>query len=143
MSVGFGFSAGDFIAALNLVGTVIDALRESGRSGSDYRDLISELYSLESALLQVKRLEFEDSQHAEAVALRQAASQCQRTIDDFWTDIRKYQPHLGQAGSGSKVKDGWMKVQWAVCKKNDLAQFRAKLRGHTGSIELLLISVQM
>jgi len=117
MSVGFGFSAGDFIAALNLVGTVIDALRESGRSGSDYRDLIGELYSLESALLRVKRVELDDSQHAEAVALRQAASQCQRTIDSFWAETRRYQPHLGHMGSGSKVKDGWMKIQWAVCKK--------------------------
>ena len=143
MSIGFGFSAGDFIAALNLVGTVIDALRDSGRSGCDYRDFISELYSLESALLRVKRVELDDSQNAEAVALRQAASQCQRTIDDFFTEIRKYQPHLGQTGSGATVKDGWMKIRWAVCKKKDLGEFRAKLRGHTGSIELLLMTVQM
>ena len=143
MSVGFGFSAGDFIAALNLVGTVIDALRESGRSSSTYRDLIGELYSLESALLRVKRVELDDSQHADAIALRQAASQCQRTIDGFWTETQKYQPHFGQTGSGSKVKDSWMKIQWALCKKKDLVEFRAKLRGHTASIELLLMTVQM
>lgn len=143
MSVGFGFSAGDFIAALNLVGTVIDALRESGRSSSNYRDLIGELYSLESALLRVKRVELDDSQHADAIALRQAASQCQRTIDGFWTETQKYQPHFGQTGSGSKVKDSWMKIQWALCKKKDLAEFQAKLRGHTASIELLLMTVQM
>jgi hypothetical protein len=40
MSVGFGFSAGDFIAALQLVGTVIDALRDSEDSSAEYRSLI-------------------------------------------------------------------------------------------------------
>ena len=41
MSVGFGFSAGDFIAALELVGTVINALREAGGAGAQYRELIN------------------------------------------------------------------------------------------------------
>jgi hypothetical protein len=71
MSVGFGFSAGDFIAAIELVGTVVDALRASGNAGVEYRELVSQLLSLESALIQVKRLEFEESQYAEVIALRQ------------------------------------------------------------------------
>lgn len=41
MPVGFGFSAGDFIAAIQLVSTVIDALRDSGDSSTEYRALIS------------------------------------------------------------------------------------------------------
>jgi hypothetical protein len=53
MSVGFGFSVGDFIAAIELVGTVIDALRSSGSAATEYRALVSQLLSLETALLQV------------------------------------------------------------------------------------------
>jgi hypothetical protein len=71
MSVGFGFSAGDFIAAIELVGTVVDALRSNGSAGAEYRELVSQLLSLESALIQVKKLEFEESQYAEVIALRQ------------------------------------------------------------------------
>jgi hypothetical protein len=89
MSVGFGFSAGDFIAAIELVGTVIDALRSSGEAGAEYRELVNQLFSLETALLQVKRLEFDESQYAEVVALRQAAGQCRRTIDTFWEKVRR------------------------------------------------------
>lgn len=111
MSVGFGFSAGDFIAALQLVSTVIDALRDSGDSSTEYRSLIQQLFSLETALLKVKRLEADDEQRAEVIALRQAACQCQNTIDRFWQKIRKYQPCLRTGGSGSRVKDGWRKVQ--------------------------------
>ena len=51
MSVGFGFSVGDFIAALELVSTVIDALRQSGEASVEYRELLRQLYGLETALL--------------------------------------------------------------------------------------------
>ena len=147
MSVGFGFSAGDFISALELVSTIVDALRSSGSSSTEYRALISQLYTLETALLRVKRLELDESQHAEVVALRQAASQCQRTIDAFWDKIKGYQPSLRAIGSGdrlrSRVKDGWMKIKWALCRKEDLVRFKADLMGHTESIEILLTTVQM
>lgn len=139
----FGFSAGDFISALSLVNTVITSLRSAGGSSAEYQSLISQLYTLESALLRVKHLELDDSQHAEVIALRQAAAQCQRTIDAFEEQIKKYQPSLRAEGSGNNVRDCWRKVKWVLCKKDDLAKFKADLMGHTESIELLLMTVQM
>jgi hypothetical protein len=141
--VGFGFSAGDFIAAIEFVATVIDALRESGDASSECRKIVRQLYSLETALLQVKRLEVDPSQNAELVALHQAAAQCQRTIDNFWKKLQSYQPHLRAGGSSSRVKDGWVKIKWVVCKKEDVAKFKADLVGHTEPIQLLLSAVQM
>jgi hypothetical protein len=143
MSVGFGFSVGDFLAALKLVGTVIDALRESSQAGSSFRSLLDELYALESVLLRVKRLDLNDRNNVGELALQQAASQCQRTIDAFWKKMQKYQPHLQQNGTDSRIRDGWAKVRWAVCKKSDLEIFRAQIRGHTSSIEMLLLAVHM
>ena len=67
MSVSFGFPIGDLIAAIELVGTVIDALRSSGSAATEYCELVSQLLSLEIALLQVKRLEFEEEQYAEVL----------------------------------------------------------------------------
>ncbi|OBT71103.1 hypothetical protein VF21_09512 [Pseudogymnoascus sp. 05NY08] len=123
MSVGFGFSTGDFIAAVELVSTVVGALRESGNSSTEYQTLISQLYTLEAALLRVKQLNLDDTQHLEAIALRQAASQCQRTIDGFLEKIAKYQPSLRAGGSGKTIKDAWTKVN--------------------GRIDMLLMAVQM
>ena len=143
MSLGFGLSAGDFIAALNFIKDVVDALRESGSAGAEYRELMGELYSLETALLEVKRLDIDATQHAQLVALQQAASQCQRTIDDFWQKLRKFHSHLRAEGSTSRTKDGWRKVQWALCKKEDLVRIKAQLRGHTGRINVLLMTMQM
>jgi hypothetical protein len=143
MSVGFGFSAGDFIAALRLVSTVIDALRDSGNSSAEYRALLSQLLTLETALLNVKRLEVDGEQHAEVIALRQAACQCQNTIDTFWEKIKNYQSSLRTGGSNSRVRDGWFKIKWALCQKDDLVKFKADLMGHTESIELLLMTMHM
>ena len=127
MSVGFGFSAGDVIAALDLVTTIVSALRESGGSSAEYQALVSQLYTLETALLRVKRLEIDESQYAEVIALRQAAAQCQTTIDAFWKKIQKYQPSLREGGS----------------EKDDILKLKTDLMGHTESIELLLTTVQM
>jgi histidinol dehydrogenase len=143
MSVGFGFSVGDFIAALELVATVVDALRESGEASKQYRGLVRQLDSLESVLLRVKRLELDESQHAEHVALQQAAAQCQRTIEDFWKKIKTYQPALSFKGTASRLKEGWMKIRWAVCKKEDINTFKADIAAHTDSIQLLLTTIQM
>ncbi|KAH0548194.1 hypothetical protein GP486_008089, partial [Trichoglossum hirsutum] len=143
MSVSFGFSVGDFLAALRLVGTVIDALRESSYASSSFRSLINELYALESALLRVKRLDPGTGHNVEKVALWQAASQCQRTVDEFYKKIQKYQPHLQQGGTDSRIKDAWAKIKWAICKKDDLETFQAEIRGHTSSIEILLLTMQM
>lgn len=139
----FGFSVGDFIAALELVGTVVNALRESGGSGPEYRELVSQLHSLETALLQVKQLELDEEQRSEYIALRQSASQCQRTIDNFWTKIKKYQKHLRTGGSTSKLKDGWMKIRWEMCQQGDLARFKADLAAHTQSINIIMTALQL
>jgi hypothetical protein len=141
MSVGFGFSVGDFLAVLRLVGTIIDALRESSDATSSFRSLINELYMLES-VLSVKRLDL-DISHVKKVALQQAASQCERTIEAFYMKIQKCQPHLQQGGTASKMKDVWAKIRWATCKKDDVKTFRAEIRGHTSSIDILLSSMQL
>ena len=143
MPVAFGFSVGDFVAVINLIGTVIDALRESSHAGSSFRSLINELYALETALLRVKRLDVDIDRTIETVALRQAASQCQGSIDQFYTKIQKYQPHLQQVGTNSRIKDTWAKVKWAVCKRDDVEALRAEIRGHTSSIEVLLMTLQV
>jgi Fungal N-terminal domain of STAND proteins len=147
MPVAFGFSVGDFIAALNLVNTVIEAVNNSRGSSATYRALIRELYVLESALLRVKNLEFEESQESEKRALEQAASQCQHAIDGFLTKIQAYQPHLRAEGSGdcslARAKDAWMKIKWAFCKEEDVEKFKADLRGHSASIQLLLQTIEM
>lgn len=139
----FGFSVSDFVSGVNLVRDLIKALEDSAGSSAEYRDLIKELYSLERALLEVKHLDLDESQHSQGIALQQAAIQCQQAIDVFLQKIRKFQPALRTGGSKSWCRDGFRKVEWALYKKEDVQQFRAQLHGHTASINILLITLQL
>ena len=144
MAAPFGFSVGDFLAALELVGKVIDALQNSGETSREYRELLQQLISLENALLHVKRLGAEASQESDFIALQQAATRCHETIDAFWEKINKYEPHRWCQGVHTRrLKDRWRKVKWSVCRKDDIAKFKADLTGHTTAIQLLLSTVQM
>ncbi len=139
----FGFSVGDFVSGINLIRELIKALEDSAGSSAEYRHLIQELYSLERALLEVKHLDLEQSQHPQLVALKQVAVQCQETIDGFLNEIRKFQPALGNSGSRSSWKDGLRKIEWALYKKDDVQKLRAQLNGHTTSINILLMTIQL
>lgn len=143
MAGAFGFLGGDFTAAVELVSTIVNALGQNSESSEEYRELAHQLDSLELALLLVKRLHVGDSQHNELVGLRQAATQCCQTIDNFWQKIQKYQPNLRSNGSSSRLKDSWMKIKWAFCQKDEVAKFKADIAGHTGCIQMLLATIQM
>ena len=139
----FGFSAGDFVAGIGLVQDLIKALRDSKGSSKEYLELVAELRSLESALLEVKALDFAAEQQAQRAALRQAVIQCRESIDTFLKELTKYQPHLRLGGSFSLWKDAFRKVQWRLCKKEDLIRFRAEIGFHTQAIQMLMITIQM
>ena len=140
---GFGFSVGDFISGLNLLRELIKALEDSSGSSKEYRDLIRELYSLERALLEVKHLNVNESLQPHKNAIMQAAVQCQDAISFFLSQIAKYQPSLSRGGSGNKWRDCLRKIQWALCKKEDVQKFRAQIQGHTSSIAILLMTLKL
>ncbi|KAL8727808.1 MAG: hypothetical protein Q9166_005800 [cf. Caloplaca sp. 2 TL-2023] len=144
MSVGFGFSVGDFIGAIKLVGTVIDALSASSKSSSELQELLRQLYSLETALREIQQLEVDESLHAEVLALKQSAAQCQLTITQFLRTTESYKSQLVCSnGATSTVQCKWKRVKWALCKRKDIVQFKADLLAHTESIQLLLTTIQM
>lgn len=152
MAVPFGFSFGDFVAGVGLVRDIIDALQTSSTSTTRYQGLISELFALERALLEVKKLRFDDERlpqdsrlavEALISGLQRTAIECQGTIDKLLAKVKKYEGHLSSNGSGSKWKDALRKVQWALLTDKDLEESRAEIRGHSSSINMLLMIVQL
>jgi hypothetical protein len=142
MPVPFGISVGDFISSIELIHDVVEALKESNGSSANFQELIRELYSLERALLAVKALETLPNQHCELGAIKQAAAQCQITVDTFLQKNRKFYPTLGAAGSQHKWKGVLHKIKWRVYRKDDVDEFRAALGGHTSCINMLLLTEQ-
>ena len=143
MSVGFGFSVGDFITGLRLLWNIVDALNGCGEATADYRGLIEDTLSLETAFVQVKRLEFGESLVSEHDALKKAVSHVEGIVKTFHDKTTKFRKPLSEGGSALRVQDAWKKVQWALFKKEDVAKFRQQLRDCTGTINLLLATTQM
>lgn len=139
-----GFSVGDIIASIKLVKDVIKALRSTCGAGNEYVDLAFELYGLQDALREVQILHPQLDQGSLQSSLAAAAQKCQATIDSFVEGLKKYQPYLGNPnGESSSWRGALRKIQWQMCKKDDIVHFRAKIGSHTHSIQMLLLRYQM
>ncbi len=144
MSVGFGFSVTDFIGAIKLVGTVIDALSASSTNSSELQELYQQLRNLETTLQNIDQLEVDDILHAEVIALKQSAAQCQSTITNFLRRTQPYEAHLLCTNGGTRnLHSEWNKVKWALCKKKHVIQFKNDLSVHVQYIQLPLTMIQM
>ncbi|KAF2093426.1 hypothetical protein NA57DRAFT_48297 [Rhizodiscina lignyota] len=139
----FGFSVGDFVDGIELVRQLINALKRGSGSSKEYQDLIHELFHLERSLLEVKHLQVCDSLRPQKIAIEQAAAQCQDTVSHFLDQISKYQPSLRATGSGSRWRDQLRKIQWTLYRKEDVQHFRAQIQGHTSSIMISLMALQL
>ena len=146
MSVGFGFSVGDIFATIEVVATVCDALRSSGLASSEYQELLSQLSTLEAILRRIQSLQPDDTSQYEITALRDTASLCRRTIDDFWNRAKKYRNGLERQSAsspGNNIRNKWRSVKWAVFKKDEILAFRTNLFVHVQALQVLLTMVQM
>ncbi|KAI9857586.1 MAG: hypothetical protein M1813_008178 [Trichoglossum hirsutum] len=130
----------DVIGTIKLLTELRKAVQDGAGSSAEYQELISMFYTLENALLLAKRVEVEGT---EKTALQQAISKCQHLIDKFIHRIQKYQPSLRSQGSSSALVDTFRKIQWRLCKTEDVKKFRSELSTHIESINMLLASVQM
>ncbi|KIW11410.1 hypothetical protein PV08_10710 [Exophiala spinifera] len=140
----FGFSAGDIITSINLIKDVIKALRSTRGASCEYVDLTFELYGLQDALREIQILHPQLEQGSLQASLAAAAQKCQATIDNFIEGLKKYQPCLGNSNGESHSWRGTLrKIQWQICKKDDIVNFRAEIGSHSHSIHMLLLNYQV
>lgn len=147
MSAGFGFSVGDIVAGLKLIKQSIEALQDTKGSSADFEALGHEIASLKAGLEAVEDLKLDqtfgpESKHC--LAIGQAIARCWQCVETFLSTIAKYQPWLrSKAPACLNWKANLKKIQWALCKKDDVNRFRAQLERHTSSISMLLVTLQV
>ncbi|MCJ1434207.1 hypothetical protein MMC27_003574 [Xylographa pallens] len=150
MSMGFGFSFGDLVDAIRLVADVVAALKDSTGASVEFRELMTELYSLEIALIAVKNSNLPEPSR-EYSAAKQAVGDCQACITKFLTKVAKYQQlstgHLTMReqilAGHSPLREQILKIKWARCHKEDVSTLRAKLAGQVTVLNLLLNVIQI
>ncbi|KAL9587979.1 MAG: hypothetical protein Q9203_003203, partial [Teloschistes exilis] len=148
MSAGFGFSVGDIVAGLKLIKQSIEAIQDTKGSSADFEALGHEIASLKAGLEAVEDLKLDQtfgSESKQCVAIGQAIARCWKCVDVFLSTIAKYQPWLRSKAASASLnwKANLKKIQWALCKKDDVNRFRAQLERHTSSISMLLVTLQV
>lgn len=141
MAVGFGFSTSDLFAALKIIKDSVEAVNDRRGAAADYADLASEIGSLWDGLEAVEDIQSNpDLSDKQTAAIKRAVDACYASVESFLESISAYQPHLSASSSG--LVSNYRKIRWALCKKDDVAKFRARLERHSSSINMLLITFQ-
>lgn len=142
MSIGFGFSVGDFIAALELIGKVSDALRDSGHATANFKALVEDVEQLKFVLLRVQQVKLDPRLRDQELAIEVAANTGLIAVEGFWNKIAKYEKHLYAANKRLTVRDILARIEWAF-KKEDVEEFRTRIQGFTSIFTTLLTAVDI
>lgn len=141
MAVGFGFSMGDLVTGLQVIKDSIAAVKDGKGASAHYAGLLTEIECLQHALEGIEELRLDLNGSAkQRGAINRAVAACRKCIDEFIASIAKYQPHLQLNTSG--WVSNYRKIKWAVCRKDDVTEFRAQLERHASTINMLLITFQ-
>lgn len=145
---GFGYSAGDFVATIQLISKVITAFKNSGGACEEYQQLHSELETLSELLQRFGEMD-ENSNHVHVHAIQLAAENCRGPLQDFLDKTsRRYGSSLGgtqkhRGGATAKFVAMARKVQWAVFMEKDIARLREMIQANVANIDLLLGTSQL
>lgn len=132
----FGFSVGDFIAAIELCNKISKALKDTDGASSDFANVAIELHGLENVLRRVVALDPNASNIEHVDAIRSLALSCQIPIQEFLAKLQAYESALGPIPT-RKFQAG-RKLQWAFHKVEEVNKMRALVSARTESINLRL-----
>ena len=134
------FSAGDIVTFSKLIVDVIDSLNELGGAKSEFQELLRELECLQKTLHHLDRLS-DGSQHSSPStvdSIKFAALTCRHPLQEFLSEIQKYESSLGHRVTGTTLKSTIHRLQWAFGKKARLTKIQSYLNVHVGNINMLL-----
>ena len=136
----FGFSVGDFVSVIQLVGKVSKALKDTGGAEDDFKLLYQELSQLQIVLEQLRDLPPSASvsqNHFNAV--RGMALAVQIPLQEFLDKIEKFKIAFESPKSHfSELRKAGRKAQWAVWMQEEVNKIRSVVTMKIVTISVLL-----
>jgi hypothetical protein len=142
-AVPFGFSFGDFVAAVEVIHKAAQALRRSAGARNQIIQAAADLESFERVLRKVQTLIPDTVNPDTLAAIRLCAYACHLPLGHFVQRMGKYERHLSQR-HGSKpgffntIGKGYWKIRWALGVEEDVAKLKAAIGPGFATIETLL-----
>lgn len=140
----FGFSVGDFIAAIGmcmhavaatrqltahvgLIAKVSKALKDEAGAANEYQHVLLELQALERTLRHLQVLEPTDSNVEHVNAVRGMALACRIPLQEFLVKLQKFEASMGPFAirRRDQFKSVGRKSQWAVFMGDEVARLRS------------------
>lgn len=139
MASGFGFSAGDFVTAIELTIKICKALRTSGGAATECSLLLQDLQTLRQILDILQSLRPTERNLSHVNAIRGMALTCIVPLRDFNDKMdKRYKAALGSHSPKSAFVKNAKRVQYALFADDEVARFRATIVAKVVSISLLL-----
>ncbi|USP76752.1 hypothetical protein yc1106_04026 [Curvularia clavata] len=148
MAVPFGFSAGDFMAAIHTVHKIATALREIDGASSEFNQTICELNSIEGLLRSVQNAYSADVDPLQLDRLQILVHECYIPLDRFLSKMKDLEPSLGSRVPRSKhiidkAKRAARKVQWGLQVKKEVSGLTIAMGPRISAINMQLHLINM
>jgi hypothetical protein len=124
--------------AVQLIDTVKGLVYAIQYHSKEQKDLRSQLLYLEESLSRWSVNKLQQLRSHEIAAFRQLVGQCQTTINGFLEQVQKFQPTLKSECSSENLEDMWKKIEWNLCRKDDLVMLGGSFIAQGKGIEVLL-----
>ncbi|PGH18169.1 hypothetical protein AJ80_04556 [Polytolypa hystricis UAMH7299] len=137
---GFGFSVGDFVSVIQLIGKVAKALKETGVAADEYQALQQELQQLQLLVEQLYDLSMSPPASVNhSNAIRTMVQQVQGPLCAFAGKVKAYDGKLGAQSDASGFRSAKRKIQWTIAMRDDVREMRELVTMRMFSISLLLL----
>ncbi|KAK1656088.1 hypothetical protein BDP81DRAFT_15301 [Colletotrichum phormii] len=133
----FGWSAGDIVAALQLLNKVRNALKDSGGSKTDYQDATAFLDTFSATLSSLKDIQETSPLTELPKSISDHVERLRKEIDQFLQLQNDYGGSLGPFPTSSPFKSQTRKIQYATSKK--VQSLRAKIGPELSTLQIKLL----
>jgi len=135
----FGWSAGDIVAAIQLLHKATTALKDTGGASSDFQDTTAFLDILSSTLQHLKTLQTALLDPEIAKNLERLCEQARGPILTFCDYIRSsFERDLGSNSTRLKFLTTGRKIQWALSTAKKAKALRERIGGTVIAISVIL-----
>ncbi|KAF5597656.1 hypothetical protein FPCIR_3540 [Fusarium pseudocircinatum] len=137
----FGFSAGDFVSAVNLIVDITKALRNTGGAAGDYLQVLADLNLLKEVLSHLQQQQTgatrQRSSNPFAEHARKQADLTLSTPANFLDLISKFDASLGPQRSSAWYRGVGRKAQWALVYSKHVDDIRSRIGTQIQTLNLV------
>ncbi|RKL38920.1 hypothetical protein BFJ72_g7050 [Fusarium proliferatum] len=137
----FGFSAGDFVSAVNLIVDITKALKNTGGAAEDYLQVLADLNLLKDVLSHLQQQQTgatrQRSSNPFAEHARKQADLTLSTLANFLDLISKFDASLGHQRSSAWYRGVGRKAQWALVYSKHVDDLRSRIGTQIQTLNLV------